>query len=425
RWFKRSTPNATAGTCRCCWVALSARLNRKKGAAPLNMLLEKYSKVGDNNKAAKETLQGEGERVLDLMFDTRWRHEMSEWLAAPLESAVVRGHEGLARKLVQAGAKIGGVALHETVRRGHIAMAELLLENGASVHDEEDDYGTPLHAAAEGGSVEAARLLLLKGADIDLEDGNHTTPLSRAITEGHISMVEALLAAGADLTIRLTEFEVSALDFAALSQHVEIVRILIDHGMEVNRANSAGRTALHFAAGENRVGAIDVLVGAGADIQARDTSGSSVLHCAAEGASPEDSLSLLNFGAEVNAQTEYGETALHYAAAEVGQRRGAVQVVDLLLRWGADETIVSKRGETAADRIGTHRNYRTELGDDERARSLLARAPAHRAWRRRGLLVLCRAHPDRLQLGGDLAGLVAGVVGLEEVGVFRTIVLYL
>ncbi|CAM9954551.1 unnamed protein product [Ectocarpus sp. 13 AM-2016] len=349
---------------------------------------------------------------------------MSEWLAAPLESVAARGEEGLARKLVQAGAKIGGVALHEAVRRGHIAIAELLLENGASVHDEEDDHGIPLHAAAEGGSVEAARLLFLNGADIDYQDCDHTTPLSRAITKGHISMVGALLAAGADLTVRLTEFDMSLLDLAASSQDVEILRMLIDHGMEVNLAAAFG-TALHWAAKANSANAIDVLVGAGADIQARDMSGSRPLHCAADQASLETILALLNLGAEVNAQAISGETALHRAAAKVGQRRGSVQAVGLLLRWGADETIVSKQGKTVADSIGTQRFPRTEPGDDERARSLLARAPADRAWRRRGLIVLCHAHPDRLQLGGDLAGLVARVLGLEEVGVFNTIVLYL
>ncbi|CAM9437350.1 unnamed protein product [Ectocarpus sp. 6 AP-2014] len=237
-------------------------------------------------------------------------------------------------------------------------------------------------------------------------------------------MVEALLAAGADLTVRLNEFDMSFLDFAASSQDVEILRMLIDHGMEVNLAAAFG-TALHWAAKANRANAIDVLVGAGADIQARNMSGSRPLHCAAEEARPEASLALLNLGAEVNAQTVSGETALHRAAAKVGRRRGSVQVVSLLLRWGADETIVCKQGKTAADRIGTRRFPWTEPGDDERVRSLLARAPADRAWRRRGLLVLCHAYPDRLQLGGDLAGLVDRVLGLEEVGVFRTIVLYL
>ncbi|CAN0232581.1 unnamed protein product [Ectocarpus sp. 8 AP-2014] len=355
--------------------------------------------IGDTNNAAKETLKGEGERVLGLMFDTRWPREVAEWLSAPLESAVARGDEGLARKLVQAGAKIGGVALHEAVRGGHTAVVELLLENGASVkwYEEDELYGTPLHDAAEGGNTEMARLLLLKGAEayVDYVDGNHTTPLSRAIEGGHISMVEALLAAGADLTVRLTEFDISVLDMAASSQDVEILRMLIDHGMELNRAAVFG-TALHWAAKANSANAIDVLVRAGADIQAKDMSGPSALHCAAEEASPEASLALLNLGAEVNAQTESGETALHHAAAKVGQRRDSVQVMDLLLRWGADETIVSKQGKTASGEIGTRRFLRTVTGDEERARSLLARAPADRAWRRRGLLVLCRAHLHRL-----------------------------
>ncbi|CAM9705622.1 unnamed protein product [Ectocarpus fasciculatus] len=393
-------------------------------------MLGSNGQIAKKRKTAKHTLKGEGERVLDLMFDTRCPQEVTEWLVAPLESALARGDAGLARKLVQAGAKIGGDALYKAVRGGHTAVVELLLDNGASVRPYEDDdvYGTPLHDAAEGGNTEMAMLLLLNGADVDYVDCNHTTPLSRAIDGGHISMVETLLEAGADLNLRVNDFAMSALDMAALNQHAEIMRMLVDHGMDVNGASSGG-TALHWAAEANKARAIDVLVGAGADIEAGDMSGSRPLHRAAAGdhnrrASPEASLALLQLGAEVNAQTEYGETALHNAA-EVAGRPGSVQVVDLLLRWGADETIVSKQGEMAADMIGTRMGHRTVPGDEERVRSLLARAPAERAWRRRGLLVLCRVHPNRLQLGGDLAGLVSRVVQLEEVGVFRTIVRYL
>ncbi|CAN0539062.1 unnamed protein product, partial [Ectocarpus sp. 8 AP-2014] len=35
--------------------------------------------------------------------------------------------------------------------------------------------------------------------------------------------------------------------------------------------------------------------------------------------------------------------------------------------------------------------------EQQRVQQLLANAPADRAWRRRGLLVLCRAHPGRAQ----------------------------
>ena len=147
-------------------------------------------------------------------------------------------------------------------------------------------------------------------------------------------------------------------------------------------------------------------------------------------------------------------------------------MVDLLLRSGADETITDEEGETPTDAIGQW------FGEDEdedplveeieRVRRLLANAPADRAWRRRGYLVLCRAHPDRVQLGQESssenggvarrtrrraklakaegsrdsetaggataarkkscmqwAGVVVNVLGIHEEGVFRTIVGFL
>ena len=50
------------------------------------------------------------------------------------------------------------------------------------------------------------------------------------------------------------------------------------------------------------------------------------------------------------------------------------------------------------DMIGLAVEEEDHLVEDvERVRELLANAPADRAWRRRGYLVLCRAHPDRVQ----------------------------
>lgn len=70
-------------------------------------------------------------------------------------------------------------------------------------------------------------------------------------------------------------------------------------------------------------------------------------------------------------------------------------MVDLLLRWGADEMIVKKTGNTDLDVLGIRVEEHNSLaGDAERVRELLASAPIDRAWRRRGYLVLCRSHPD-------------------------------
>ena len=142
-------------------------------------------------------------------------------------------------------------------------------------------------------------------------------------------------------------------------------------------------------------------------------------------------------------------------------------MVDLLLRLGADETITGEEGKTPADVIGEWFDE-YEDGDPlveeiKRVRRLLANAPADRAWRRRGYLVLCRAHPNRVHRGVESSrpnvgmargtrcqleggggggtgggGMIAGdetdgkwavvmakVLGLQEEGIFRTIVGYL
>ena len=73
-------------------------------------------------------------------------------------------------------------------------------------------------------------------------------------------------------------------------------------------------------------------------------------------------------------------------------------MTDSLLRAGADETVVDDRGFKAADSIGQFVDEGGRLAEDvQRVRELLANAPIDRSCRRRGYLVLCRAHPNRVQ----------------------------
>lgn len=78
------------------------------------------------------------------------------------------------------------------------------------------------------------------------------------------------------------------------------------------------------------------------------------------------------------------------------------RVVDLLLSMGADETIMNKEGLVPVDLVGqTPRNLRFVGAMDiernvARVKYLLANAAVDRAWRRRGMLVMCRAFPDRM-----------------------------
>lgn len=64
------------------------------------------------------------------------------------------------------------------------------------------------------------------------------------------------------------------LDLAVISVYVDVVRVMVKLGAEVNVANPRGLTALHIARGGIMV---DTLVEAGADIEARDGRGDTPL----------------------------------------------------------------------------------------------------------------------------------------------------
>ena len=429
------------------------------------------------NKTRREVLRGVEGRIFDLLSKVLTTKNWAAFLNIPLEHAAAKGDIGLVDRLVEAGAGVG-VAVHDAVVGGHVEIVNNLLESGASPAEKDSNGNTPLHAAAaaEHGKHEIANLLLLKGADKNGLGNNGWTPLQLAAHYGHVAVVQALLAAGVDTSLRCGDEKLSALHLAAEAGYPEVLKVLIDHGVEMNATDGIGRTALHRAAYFNKAEAVDILCQARENIEAEDSWGARPLHAAATSYGLEAVLALLRHGARVNSRTSsswssegsdfYGMTPLHFAAMNAG-RQDATGTVDALLRSGADETIKNADGVIAADIIGEWVEGRDRLaGHFERVGKLLANAPADRAWRRRGLFVLCRAHPHRMQVtkkgsqgqhgvvsiaprgaklartaaqggsesGGSVASGTAGdewaavattVVGLEEDGIFRAIVGYL
>ena len=400
---------------------------RASGGTP-----EQHGNCRMDNRDGREALRGAEKETFDLVSEILTSEEWAEWLKAPLERAAAQCNRCLARRLVGAGAKIGD-ALHAAVRGGHGEIVDDLLENGASVAavDVSGAERTPLHVAAREGNAEMVQLLLLRGADRNALDNADWTPLYTAAYFGHVAAVQSLLAGGADAHLRYTPCNTPVVHVAAQEDHTEVLRVVIEHGVDVDARDRDQSTALHFAAAMNRVGAIDLLVQAGANIGATTVYGETPLHCAARQVRVQASLALVNHGADVNAKNLGFKTPLHYASAKAGKPyRRPAEVVDILLRSGADETMVDDRGHRAVDLIGNDVEEEDSLaGDADRVEGLLRNAPWDRAWRRRGYLVLCRAHPDRVQrlrqMTGRAHAAMSKVLGLQEEGVFRAIVGYL
>ena len=323
-----------------------------------------------------------------------WDHKGS----TPLQEAALWGQMAVAQLLLAAGADFshrchaGMSALDRAAVRGHVGIARAIIEHGADVNAAGGDGKAAIHHAASAGIAATVNLLCTNGAAFDELDGDGFAPLHLAAISGHFAATQVLLAAGADVTRQGSALELPPLALATANGNLDVLMAILEHGADVN-AESHQMTALHVAAAFNRVEAIDALLEAGASIDhAPSGGGIPPLHLAANTSRPAAVFVLLKHGASVQLQDVGGFTALHMAAAKAGTL-GAAEVVDILLRQGADENIKNSHGETAADVVGSRVEEQNSLPKEcERARRLLANAPADRAWRRRGFLVMCRAH---------------------------------
>ncbi|KAF4472796.1 pfs ankyrin repeats & 6-phosphofructo-2-kinase [Fusarium albosuccineum] len=192
----------------------------------------------------------------------------------------------------------------------------LLIENGAKVTQQGQDINI-LPDAAYHYREGAVRLLVQAGADVNMPGTDPDTPLimmSRDPRPESVGMVRTLLELGADIEA-LTLDQRTALSFAAEEGLLDTVCLLLEHGACVHAKDIMGRTPLHWCCVSGRPHEI------GAVIEA-----------------------LLKAGADVDAKSEDGRTPL----SEVVEH-GVVEMVKVLLGYGADLTIQDRNGRDVYD----------------------------------------------------------------------------
>jgi uncharacterized protein len=113
---------------------------------------------------------------------------------------------------------------------------------------------TSLARAAKGGDVEVVRLLLAHGANPSLPTVPGVTPMMMAAGTGY---------SGRDSRGRYQTEE----------QAMEIIKLLLDAGADINQRANDGGTALHGAAGRGRNELVKMLVASKADLTIKDARG--------------------------------------------------------------------------------------------------------------------------------------------------------
>ena len=256
--------------------------------------------------------KGDIDTFHDLIAKGADVNEETEEGITPLISAVANGYIKIAEELILKGADVNKTdkenlitAVFEAAMRGDDEILELLLRHGADINKAtpivlasakgnyyavytlikhganvnpdinqlgKDKYGetksSPLMAALFNRHEKVAKLLIENGADVNKYcndgSGDPVCPLSAAAWHGFYDIVKLLIEKGAK--IDATDKEGATALYGAICQgHTEIAKLLIKHGVDINK-----NASLVIAAAEGNYYAVNTLIALGADIDQLD-----------------------------------------------------------------------------------------------------------------------------------------------------------
>ncbi|XP_053192485.1 ankyrin repeat domain-containing protein 6b [Scomber japonicus] len=254
--------------------------------------------------------------------------------------------------------------------------------------------------ASHKGQADNVVQLINKGAKVAVTKYGRS-PLHLAAYKGHIEVVRILLKAGCDLDIQ-DDGEQTALHRAAVVGNSDVIGALIQEGCALDRQDKDGNTALHEVSWHGFSQSVKLLVKAGANAHAKNKAGNTALHLACQNGHAQSSKVLLLGGSRPDSKNHAGDSCLHVAArynhvamirillgafCSVSEKNLAgdtplhvaaalnhKKTVRLLLEAGADSRICNNAGHTALDQAREHNNPDVAL--------LLTKAPQVQSYAR-------------------------------------------
>ena len=299
--------------------------------------------------------------------DSRLPHETNDYAFILFDSGDPRFHVFLPTPIQRAA------------WAGHANIVRFLVEQGASVNPIDAPEFPPLVLAARKGFDDIANILLEGGADPDVRDSKGRSALHVSIHHGHITLVSTVVEHGADTTVqdengRTPLMILRMQNQVAIGRHMdadratrakirEMLESLIAIGFNPNAPGANGMSPVHDAALDN-VYLLEALLTHGGDHSAKNGDGESPLTSIMYKRWKGDRLImrrvaahvLMEHGADPNIPNDAGSTPLHLVA-KVDPESDAELMVDSLLHFQADPTLVNADGKTPAALARDHGHH--------------------------------------------------------------------
>lgn len=139
--------------------------------------------------------------------------------------------------------------------------------------------------------------------------------------------------------------DVTALHCAARHGQDKLVRLLLNRGAEADARSKDGRSPLHEASSKGSVEVVRILLDAGAGMDVANQHGDTPLMLASQRKSDVIAL-LVERGANLKVRNKSGDTPLLRVVSQYGSSKEAVELVDLMLRSGAEINAATNDGRT-------------------------------------------------------------------------------
>lgn len=193
--------------------------------------------------------------------------------------------------------------LFEAVEGKEFDTVRELLDNRVDINAQDGQGRTAMMIATYANDVDMVKLFIDAGADVDIQDDMLNNPFLYAGAEGYLDILKLMIAAGADPTITNRYGGVAVIP-ASEHGYVEVVEELLKHTKtDVNHVNNLGWTALLEAiilndGSEKQQQTIRLLIEHGADVNLADKDGVTPLEHAREKGFKEIEAILLEAGAK-------------------------------------------------------------------------------------------------------------------------------
>ncbi|XP_046554920.1 serine/threonine-protein phosphatase 6 regulatory ankyrin repeat subunit B-like [Haliotis rubra] len=332
--------------------------------------------------------------------------------------------------------------LHTAVQHGNIECASLLLKKGTEVNTLDRNGNTPLHIAVKHNQVEIVDLLLSKHAPVDMKNSNGCIPLLcmeltsppdlnivtqlikagsdinevdeqnrtllyKATEYGHLALVKYLCNKGANVNIDTQHMNITLMPLteerklckrvilaACRNADIDVVKLLCEHGADVDVADDNGETVIHKAAA-SPIDAVEklqyLLDTKQVPLSIKDHLGRTVLFPAVKSALQSGYLEILHFLSsrkiDFNQKDNFGNSLLLYAFVPnplVDAISTSDGFIKLMLNHGIDPNIKNQQGRTVI-------HYAAIKGDKNKLTILLEGGADPRVPDEKGRTVLLQA----------------------------------